>query len=114
MSAVAADARYLYQFQFLGVGEIGKAMEIAARLQSFLATESFGVHSGKPVSIPNVISQLEAFYTRYRTEWETANGNTPDAIRFRKDLLGTGDTDLLEKESKALMDLEESIQTLKA
>jgi len=114
MSAVAADARYMYQFQFLGVGEIGKAMEVAARLQSFLATESFGVHSKTQVSIPNVVSQLEAFYKRYRAEWETANGNTPDAIRFRKDLLGNGGTDFLEKESKALIDLEESIQTLKA
>jgi signal transduction histidine kinase len=114
MSAVATDARYMYQFQFLSVGEIGKAMEIAARLQSFFATESFGVHPGKPVLIPSVVSQLEAFYKRYRAEWETAKGNTPDAIRFRKDLLGTGDTDFLEKESKALMDLEESIQTLKA
>ena len=114
LSAVAADARYMYQFQFRGVGEIGKTMEVAARLQSFFATESFGVHSGTRFSIPNVISELDAFYKRYRAELETAKGNTPDAIRFRKDLLGTGDSGFLEKETKALVDLEASIQTLKA
>jgi len=39
MSAVAADARYMYQFQYLGVQEIGKATEVAARLQSSFATD---------------------------------------------------------------------------
>src|SRR5215510_6977315 len=114
MSAVATDARYMYQFQFASVGEIGKAMELAARLQSFFATESFGVRSGKPVPVANIVAQLDAFYERYRAEWETAKGNTPDAIRFRHDLLGTADSGFLEKESKALVDLEESIRTLKA
>ena len=114
MSAVAADSRYMYQFQYLGVQEIGKAMEVAARLQSFFATRSFGSHAESPVPISDVIAQLETFYKRYREEWETANGSTPDAIRFRRDLFGSGDTGLLEKENKAQLDIEESIRTLKA
>jgi signal transduction histidine kinase len=114
MSAVAADARYMYQFQYLGVQEIGKAMEVAARLQSFFATRSFGSRAEPPVPISDVNAQLETFYKRYRKEWETANGSTPDAVRFRKDLFGSGDTGLLEKENKALLDIEESIRTLKA
>ena len=114
MAAVAADARYMYQFQYRGVGEIGKAMEIAARLQSFFATESFEVRYDMPLAISDVVAQLEAFDKRYRAEWETAHGTTPDATRFRKDLFETGDQNVLETESKALADLEQSIQTLKA
>jgi signal transduction histidine kinase len=114
MSAVAADARYMYQFQYLGVQEIGKATEVAARLQSFFATRSFGSHVEPPIPISDVIAKLETFYKRYRQEWETANGNTPDAIRFRRDLFGSGDTSLLEKENRALLDIEESLRTLKA
>src|SRR5690349_23704894 len=100
MSAVAADARYMYQFQYLGMQEIGKATEVAARLQSFFATRSFGSHAEPPIPISDVIAKLETFYKRYRQEWETANGNTPDAIRFRRDLFGSGDTSLLEKENR--------------
>jgi len=114
MSADAADARYMYQFQYLSVGEIGKAMEVAARLQSFFATESFGIRHETALAVSDVIAQLEAFCKRYRAEWETANGTTPDAIRFRQDLFESGDQSVLEKESKAQTDLEQSIQTLKA
>src|SRR6478672_4226501 len=78
MSAVAADARYMYQFQYLGVGEIGKAMEVAARLQSVFATESFGIRPKTPFSTAYVVAQLEGFYKRYRAELETAGGTTPD------------------------------------
>jgi signal transduction histidine kinase len=114
LSADAADARYMYQFQYLSVGEIGKAMEAAARLQSFFATESFGIRYDMPLAVSDVIAELETFDKRYRTEWETVDGTTPDAIRFRKDLSTTGDQNTLEIERKALADLERSIQTLKA
>jgi signal transduction histidine kinase len=114
MSGAAADARYMYQFQYVGVEEIGKAMEVAARLQSFFATRSFGSPAEPPLPISEVITQLETFYKRYREQLETANGTTPDAIRFRNDLLGSGDTGLLEEEKKAIVDIEESIRKLKA
>src|SRR5262249_14281935 len=112
-SADADDARYMHQFQFTSVGEIRKATESAARLEGLFATHSFGVHSEKPISPANLLAQVEAFDKRYREELVITGGNTPDAIRFRDDLLRTGDAGLLEKEKNALADIEQSIQNVK-
>jgi signal transduction histidine kinase len=112
MSDVAADTRYLYQYRVVAVGDMGKAMELAAQLQSIFATQSFGLHHGTPARASKIVDELESFYQHYQEVWETAKG-TPEAIRVRKDLFGTGDVAFLEKEDKAVTDLEESIRTLK-
>src|SRR6185503_4413567 len=71
---IANDTRYIYQFQLLSLADIGEAMGTAAILETQRAPDS------------HLVGALNAFYERYRRKWQTANGTTPDAIRFRNDL----------------------------
>jgi signal transduction histidine kinase len=113
-SAIAVDTKHMYNFQLLSIAEIGKAMETASRLQRVLGQKSFGASpEATPQTVSSLVEHLEAFDRRYRREWETADGTTPDAARFRDQLLG-GDAGLLEKERRALMNFEEALQVVKA
>ena len=80
--AIADDYRHMYDFQFKSIYVVRQAIEKAAGLQS-------GFKS----------AELDAFYEDYRTKWEVASGNTPDAIRFRKDLSDTAESALPAQES---------------
>src|SRR5215510_1146621 len=73
ISRMATDYRHMYEFQFQSIYALRKAIE-----------EAVGLADGAR-SAP-----LEAFYRRYRTEWEVASGSTVDAIRFRNDLSEAG------------------------
>jgi hypothetical protein len=88
ISRIAADYRHMYEFQFKSVAAIGRAMAQAETLNP-------GFRSAK----------LDDFYRRYREEWETASGTSPDAILFRKSLSESGATDLTWVEREVLMDL---------
>ena len=92
-SSAAADYRHMYGFQVSSIVAIGLAMEEAASLKA-------GIRS----------TELEDFYHRYRMEWETASGTTPEAIRFRKDLLKIGETGLPQMETKVVMDLGQALR----
>jgi len=93
ISRVADDYRHMYNFQFKSVAAIGELMEEAARLRP---------GSKSPA--------LDAFYRRYRAEWETATGTTPDAIQFRNELLEAGASAQMQSETEALDDLKRSLE----
>jgi signal transduction histidine kinase len=92
ISRAAADYRHMYHFQFESVAAIGKVMQQAAEL--------------KPGSKS---AALEIFYHRYRTDWETATGTTPDAIQFRDELVAEGATAQMRSETRVLEDLRKSL-----
>ena len=91
--AIADDYRHMYDFQFKSIYVVRQAIEKAVDLQS-------GFES----------ADLDAFYKDYRTQWEVASGNTPDAIRFRKDLSDAAESALSAQESDLLADLEKSLR----
>jgi signal transduction histidine kinase len=92
-AVMAADYRYMYEFQLQSIYAIHRAINEAERLpQGFRSP------------------QLEEFYHRYRTEWEVATGTTPDAIRFRKDLLSAAQFTLPRQENDLMADLGPSIK----
>jgi signal transduction histidine kinase len=93
ISRATADYRHMYNFQFKSVAAIGDVMQEAATLKT-------GSKS----------SALDAFYHRYRAEWETASGTTPDAVQFRKELLDAGATTLMRSETQVLDDLKKSLE----
>src|SRR5262245_41872845 len=114
LSSVVADKRQTYRFQVQSITEIGTAMEVAAKLESLIAGESFGASSPtRPEEGLSLLEQLDDFEARYRTHWEVVRGNTPDAVRFRAELLEAGDLGLLEKEARTLKDLDRSLAALK-
>jgi len=91
---IADDYRHMYDFQFTSVAAIGQAMAEAENLND-------GFRS----------PELSEFYRRYRRDWETASGSSPDAIRFREDLSKAGALDLQRIESEALADLENALHS---
>jgi len=114
LSSVVTDKRQTYRFQVQSITEIGTAMEVAARLESLIADESFGASSPtRPAEGLSLLEQLDNFEARYRIHWEVVRGNTPDAVRFRTELLEAGDLGLLEKEARTLKDLDRSLAALK-
>jgi len=93
ISRASADYRHMYEFQFKPVVAIGEAINEASVLRN-------GSQS----------TLLEAFYRRYRNEWQTASGVSADAIQFRKDLLQAGASDLLSLERAIIEDLGKCLQ----
>jgi len=85
ISDISSDYHRMYDFQFESVVGIGEAVAEASTLKE-------GDRSAR----------LEDFYKRYRSEWETASGTTPDAIHFRKELAEAGATNLLIDETEIL------------
>src|SRR5262245_62473946 len=88
IAGFAADYRHMYYSQFKSVAAIAQAMAEAETLQT--GFESAG---------------LDNFYRRYRAEWETASDHDSDAIRFQKDLVRAGASDLTRIETQTLGDL---------
>ncbi len=93
-SQLRSHYRHMYDFQLRSIAATADAMKEAATLET-------GARSAK----------LEAFYRRYKADWETASGTTPDAIRFRKDLMDAGESDMARLESEVLADLKRSLQS---
>jgi len=91
---MATDYRHMYEFQLQSIYALRKAIEEAAGLAD-------GTRS----------APLEAFYRRYRTDWEVASGSTVDAIRFRNDLSEAGESMLPRQESELLAKLRESLDS---
>ena len=46
--------------------------------------------------------ELEDFDHRYRTQWQTAEGTSSDAMKFRREVLQLGMADVIEKERSAI------------
>jgi signal transduction histidine kinase len=91
---IADNSRSMYQFQLRSIADIGFAIEEAASMQE-------GSRS----------AALDDFYHRYRTQWETASGTSPDAIRFRNNLVREGESYLIEKESDVLTRLGKALRS---
>src|SRR5262245_34814957 len=92
-AVMAADYRYMYEFQLQSIYAIHRAINEADRLEP-------GFRS----------PQLEAIYHRDRTEWEVATGITPDAIRFRRDLINAAQFTLPRQENDLVADLGPAIK----
>jgi signal transduction histidine kinase len=88
IAGAAADYSHMLDFQIKSIADIRSAMDRARTLED---------------GVPSL--DLQAFYTRYRTEWETASGTTPDAIHFRNDLEDAGVTELLRRETEVVEQL---------
>src|SRR5262245_6367311 len=85
MDGIALDSRRMYEFQLQCIAAIGEAIHQASTLEDGVAS-----------------APLAEFVKQYESQWEVASGVTPEAVRFRRILLDIGETDLPERESKAL------------
>jgi signal transduction histidine kinase len=111
---IADDAQYMYRFQLLSIADIGRAKEYVATLQTFTRPDAAALgYRAPPAMIESLIAQLEEFDKRYRTQWQTAEGTSSDAKRFRRDLANAGKSFLIEEEERALKYFENSIRGLR-
>src|SRR5262245_40776227 len=101
----------MYRFQLLSIADLGKAQEQAAMLQTVTRPDASRLgYLAPPAMIASLIQQLGDFVTRYRTQWETAEGISSDARNFRSELERLGRSDLIEKEKRAIQHFEESVR----
>src|SRR5262245_9115134 len=112
LAATADEVRYIYEFPLLAIAETGKATKNAADLQKLTTNAAQMDYGPEPGTIAVLVSRLEDFRDRYKTLWQAAHGNTADAVRFRNDLIRTGDQGILLNETKALTHLEGSLREL--
>jgi signal transduction histidine kinase len=113
LGAISDEVRYLYEFQLLSIAETGSATKDAADLRRLITMDRARIDSGYDAGTVSVlVGRLRAFSDRYRTLWQAAHGTTVDAARFRKDLMRTGDEDILAEEASTLKDLERSLRAL--
>jgi signal transduction histidine kinase len=84
----------MYRFQYRSVAAIGQAMADSATLTGSIRS-----------------ARLHDFYKKYRSEWETASGSSPDAIRFRKDLVDSAASELPRLETETLANLKKALDT---
>jgi signal transduction histidine kinase len=114
LSRMAADNQYMYRFQLLSIADLGRAHEYAAMLQTLTRPDAAQLgYRVSPAVLGDLVQKIEDFYERYRTQWQTAEGTGSDAIRFRRNLLQVGMSDIMEKERGALERFGESIRSLK-
>jgi signal transduction histidine kinase len=92
-STIAGHYRHMYDFQAQALAAIAAALQQATMM---------GPQSD--------MSGLQAFYERYREDWETASSTTPDAIRFRRDLETAKEWSLVQAETEAVRDLARSLR----
>jgi signal transduction histidine kinase len=114
LSEIAADTQYMYRFKVLSIADLGQAHRHAAMLQTLTRPDAAKLgYRAPPGVIADLVQELEDFDHRYRTQWQTAEGTSSDAITFRRDVLQLGMSDVIEKEKSALRRLEESIRGLR-
>src|SRR5262245_10725484 len=114
LSEIKDDSQYMYRFQLLSVADLGQAHRHASMLQTLTRPDAakLGYHA-PPGAVADLVQELESFAHRYRTQWETAEGTSSDAVRFRREVLHLGMSDLIEKEKNAINRFEESIRGLR-
>jgi signal transduction histidine kinase len=111
LAEISADSQYMYRFQLLSIADLGKAQEQAAMLQTLTRPDAPRLgYRAPPTMIAELIRRLDDFSNRYRRQWETVEGTSSDAKKFRGKLLQLGRSDLLEKEKRAIEYFEESLR----
>jgi signal transduction histidine kinase len=111
LSEIVGDSQYMYRFQLLSIADLGRAQQDAAMLQTLTRPDAPQLGYGAPLTmIAGLVRQLGDFKDRYRTQWETAEGTSSDAINFRRELLQLRRSDLIEKEKHAIEHFEESVR----
>jgi len=114
LSEIADDTQYMYRFQLLSVADLGQAHRHAAMLQTLTRPDAAKLgYQAPPAMIANLVQELGGFDHRYRTKWQTAEGTSSDAVRFRGEILQLGMSDLIEKEKSAIKRFEQSIRGLR-
>ena len=114
LSRIAADTQHMYQSKVLSIADLGHAHRHAALLQTLTRPDAAKLgYQAPPAEIADLVQQLESFDDRYRNQWQTAEGTSSDAIRFRGDILQLGMSDVIEKEKSAIKRFEESIRSLR-
>jgi Osmosensitive K+ channel histidine kinase len=113
LSEIADDTQYMYRFQLLSIADLGQAQRHAAILQTLTRPDAAQLgYAAPPALIANLVQELGGFDQRYRTQWQTAEGTSRDAVRFRSEILDLGMSDLIEKEKSAIRRFEESVRGL--
>lgn len=114
VSKIAEDSQYMYRFQLLSLADLGKAQEDAAELQTFTRPDAANLgYRAPPAMIAGLVGQLDEFEDRYRTQWQTAEGTSDDAKNFRRELVRTGQSSLIEKEKRDIQYFENSLRSLR-
>src|SRR5262245_33949088 len=99
LANIADDTQYMYRFQLLSVADLGQAHRHAAILETLTRPDAAKLGYQAPLGvIAGLVQKLEGFDQRYRTQWQTAEGTSSDAVDFRSEVLDLGMSDLIEKE----------------
>jgi signal transduction histidine kinase len=105
----------MYRFKVMGIADLGHAHRHAAMLQTYTRPDAENLGYRAPSeTIADLVRELEAFGDRYRTQWQTAEGTSSDAVTFRSGLLQLGMSDIIKEENSAFQRFEESIRDLRA
>jgi signal transduction histidine kinase len=113
LGTISDEVRYIYEFQLRSIADIGATTKDATDLRRLITDDRAYIDAASDASTISVlVGRINAFGDRYRTLWQAANGNTADAVRFRDDLMRTGNEGILQKEARSLMDLEGSLRAL--
>jgi signal transduction histidine kinase len=114
VSGMAEDAQYMYRFQLLSLADLGKAQENADTLQTFTRPDAADLgYRAPPAMIAGLVKELEEFDSRYRTQWQTAEGTSSDAKNFRNELVRAGESSLIEEEKLGIKHFDNSIRGLR-
>src|SRR5262249_30854374 len=93
---------------------LGKAEEHADTLQMFTRPDAADLGYRAPAAmIASLVRQLEEFESRYRMQWQTAEGTSDDAKNFRRELVQVGKSALIENDKRGVKYYENSIRGLR-
>lgn len=114
MSQIAKDSSFLYRFQVAGLMDISVLFPHASSLKTTLLKHD-RVSEWQTAEFrewDESLRYLKRFKRRYEEQWGTVHGTNPDAVRFRRDLVQSGQAYLMDDEARALREFSRAMSVL--
>ena len=108
LCSLVEENRYLHDFVFPPLAEIGAAFEAAGGLEVMVGAPT----AETPRRARATVERLRRFLDRYQHLWQTADSHLPDAIRFQGQLARANQLHLLSEEREAVRTIDETLRSL--